>query len=79
MGFRVRVWGLGFRVWGLGFRVSSVGFRASSIAAPSRDVVYNTEGTARNVCPTPTTARVNSEKLEHGFRRIGARIPYTLP
>ena len=22
---------------------------------------------------------VNTRKLEHGFRRIGARIPYTLP
>ena len=22
---------------------------------------------------------VNPRKLEHGFRRIGARIPYTLP
>ena len=23
--------------------------------------------------------RVTPRKLEHGFRRIGARIPYTLP
>ena len=27
--------------------------------------------------PKPHT--VNPRKLEHGFRRIGARIPYTLP
>ena len=25
------------------------------------------------------TVRVNTRKLEHGFRRISARIPYTLP
>ena len=25
LGFRVRVWGLGFRVWGLGFRVWGLG------------------------------------------------------
>ena len=28
MGFRVKVWGLGFRVWGLGFRVWGSGFGA---------------------------------------------------
>ena len=27
----------------------------------------------------PKDPTVNPEKLEHGFRRIGARIPYTLP
>ena len=29
--------------------------------------------------PETTPFKVNPRKLEHGFRRIGARIPYTLP
>ena len=31
----------------------------------------------QRVPPVPTI--IEARKLEHGFRRIGARIPYTLP
>ena len=39
-------------------------------------------GELESLLPNPELAlgfRVEARKLEHGFRRIGARIPYTLP
>ena len=32
-----------------------------------------------SLSPIQKTIIVNPRKLEHGFRRISARIPYTLP
>ena len=41
--------------------------------------VYRGRTTSLYPRPFPRQTTANPRKLEHGFRRIRARIPYTLP
>ena len=54
---------------GLGFRVSGLGFRVSGLGFRVSGLGFRVSG----------LGLVEARKLEHSFRRISARIPYTLP
>ena len=81
MGLGFRILGLGFGVLGLGFRVffSRLGGRVWEIERRTSVSLQYLACLARAFEGRPYgTTTVNPRKLEHGFRRISAGIPYTL-
>ena len=66
--------GLGLRVLARGFEVLGLGLLGLTVEGSVRHLEVQVVNRIQGL-----RLKVNPRKLEHGFRRIGARIPYTLP